>query len=801
MKATLTIRHALALIILLFQLPNLIAQEDCNEDNGMITITLPTINEDIKEVGFNVPKIWNDLVPTQDEITIPNGRPIYALIVSGYASNQYLDEMMLYNFARNIMKRGGYVHYAWWNNLLAPYMERPLHHLQSEPGNLKLDHLLSFTTANEASKKAMPGEDYQFVEDAKIFLKAIREHNPDALIIVAGHSMGGGAVVHLADELSKEENPIQIDILAPIDPVGNRNIPWAGVIRQGIDGVPNTVFKDYNFTRWRVSRDGFKGYLNPIYDEDLYRCYHPRFFPGYDKSPNNDPRCESLSVIVHEADRITFGKNVKNLYHRYQMEAKFPYDYNKEYWFGRDAPAGAIDMQWRVPMKAEGEADEGGWLKKGLPQNGKGEFCCRSGAGAEGWDNDGHGEIVGYRGPVIQGNPSNGFPVPLAIRVKTSPQCGKDCSNLIWPSRIYEDNIWRNGNGERRATYLQNLEALPLTTSWRHRPKNPELCLVSKRHRGRDGLIELLRDIIPSPPISQAGEDQVVECTGQDGAMVTLDGSASERAKCYEWSFKDSSGDTMVIEGETVSLTLPLGSHEITLKVTDVFNREHSDMVTVDVLDTTGPVLTVSLDPNLLWPPNHKFVDITATVEAMDLCGTVESIVLHIIVVSEANDVIGSGNTSPDIAGANFGTEDTMFKLRAERSGKNHKRVYTVTYKATDDSGNSTFAWDEVIVENPANVKGNPHQNGNWLVEGYARNIPNPFSSRTDIKFYLTERSKVKITVYDLRGRVVATPFNGVENEGSKSISFDGKGLSPGIYIFSVATDKNIMMNKMVIKR
>src|SRR5690606_20446917 len=141
-------------------------------------------------------------VPVDETIHIPNGRPIYALIVSGYASNKYLDELMLYNFTRHLMDRGAYVHYAWSNNLLAPYMERPLHHNQSQPGNLGIN-LAQLSTINSASEKALPGEDYQFVADAKILLTKIRENNPNAIIIVAGHSMGGGAVVHLGSETNE----------------------------------------------------------------------------------------------------------------------------------------------------------------------------------------------------------------------------------------------------------------------------------------------------------------------------------------------------------------------------------------------------------------------------------------------------------------------------------------------------------------------------------------------------------------------------------------------------------------------
>ena len=189
------------------------------------TVQLPKLGfpPDEEGQGWARPPVWEHHPDaTSDSITVPNDRPIYALIISGYASNAYLDELMLYNFARHLMAGGAYVHYAWWNNLLAPYMERPLHHLQSHPGSLT-GNVLNFTTATQAGEKAVPAEDYQMVADATRFLSAIREHNPSAIIIVAGHSMGGGSTVHIGAQAD-----VVIDLLAPIAPVGNRNYPWAG---------------------------------------------------------------------------------------------------------------------------------------------------------------------------------------------------------------------------------------------------------------------------------------------------------------------------------------------------------------------------------------------------------------------------------------------------------------------------------------------------------------------------------------------------------------------------------------------
>src|SRR5207247_2464669 len=91
--------------------------------------------------------------------------------------------------------------------------------------------------------------------------------------------------------------------------------------------------------------------------------------------------------------------------------------------------------------------------------------------------------------------------------------------------------------------------------------------------------------------------------------------------------------------------------------------------VSTAVKDTTPPALTLSATPSVLWPPNHQFVPVTIAVTSTDVCDTNPAIRLVSITSNETPDAKGSGNTSPDVRGAAFGTDDRQFELRAERSG------------------------------------------------------------------------------------------------------------------------------------
>jgi len=218
-----------------------------------------------------------------------------------------------------------------------------------------------------------------------------------------------------------------------------------------------------------------------------------------------------------------------------------------------------------------------------------------------------------------------------------------------------------------------------------------------------------------SPPVADAGEDQQIECASESGAMVTLDGSGSsdpdstegtnDDIVSFEWfEFFGAAEETLLGEGEMLGVELSSGSHVITLKVTDSEGETDTDEVTIDVQDTTPPSISVTMDPSMLWPPNHRMVDVTAVVGAADACGDTTIMLISVVSNEDAN-ANGDGNTEPDIMGADPGTDDQSFKLRAERAGGGSGRVYTVKYKATDEAGNeSDEATAEVLV---------PHDRGN----------------------------------------------------------------------------------------
>ena len=76
---------------------------------------------------------------------------------------------------------------------------------------------------------------------------------------------------------------------------------------------------------------------------------------------------------------------------------------------------------------------------------------------------------------------------------------------------------------------------------------------------------------------------------------------------------------------------------------------------------------------------------------------------------------------------------------------------------------------------------------------------PNPFNPLTRISFYVPKDSHVRLTVYDLRGRVVKVLVDGNVGIGDHVATFDGSQHSSGVYFYRLQTDDLDQTRKMVM--
>jgi len=121
----------------------------------------------------------------------------------------------------------------------------------------------------------------------------------------------------------------------------------------------------------------------------------------------------------------------------------------------------------------------------------------------------------------------------------------------------------------------------------------------------------------------------------------------------------------------------------------DAYRSSDHDPVIIglDVCDEIAPTFDeLSVSPDTLWPVNHKYVDVTATVIISDNFDPAPTVTLDSVTSNEPDNGLGDGDTENDIVIV----DNFHFQLRAERSGTGEGRVYTITYTVTDDCGNST---------------------------------------------------------------------------------------------------------------
>ena len=104
--------------------------------------------------------------------------------------------------------------------------------------------------------------------------------------------------------------------------------------------------------------------------------------------------------------------------------------------------------------------------------------------------------------------------------------------------------------------------------------------------------------------------------------------------------------------------------------------------------DVEAPSLSVVLSSNTLWPPDHRSVQVSASISVNDACDSNPIVSLVSLTSNEPDDGVADGDTVNDIQII----DPYTFMLRAERSALGAGRIYTVTYIATDSAGNSSAA-------------------------------------------------------------------------------------------------------------
>ncbi|WP_456430077.1 T9SS type A sorting domain-containing protein [Rhodocaloribacter sp.] len=102
--------------------------------------------------------------------------------------------------------------------------------------------------------------------------------------------------------------------------------------------------------------------------------------------------------------------------------------------------------------------------------------------------------------------------------------------------------------------------------------------------------------------------------------------------------------------------------------------------------------------------------------------------------------------------------------------------------------------------QNPAVVTGIETVEGETPTQiRLEQNFPNPFNPSTTFEYSLDRRLDVKVRVYDVLGRVVATLVDGVQPAATYRVTFDAGDLASGLYIYRLETPNQVITRRMVL--
>ena len=198
------------------------------------------------------------------------------------------------------------------------------------------------------------------------------------------------------------------------------------------------------------------------------------------------------------------------------------------------------------------------------------------------------------------------------------------------------------------------------------------------------------------PPITTASASAAPNAAGWNNTDVTLslhavDDPGGSGVTAILWSATGAGASSeQTVPGDTATVDVTAeGLTTITYRARDVAGNLESPRTLAVRLDKTAPTLTCGVDPGVLWPANHKLMDVRASVAVADALSGPAGFTLVSVASSEADEGLGDGDTAGDIQGWSPGTAGTTGKLRAERSGTGGGRTYTLVYRGLDLAGNA----------------------------------------------------------------------------------------------------------------
>ena len=160
-----------------------------------------------------------------------------------------------------------------------------------------------------------------------------------------------------------------------------------------------------------------------------------------------------------------------------------------------------------------------------------------------------------------------------------------------------------------------------------------------------------------------------------------------------------------------------------------------------------------------------------------------------------------------DVAQWNFDLTGA-YNTRSGGTTPGNASGYTSTYDVElDEAGNlyslSFYGWtvEKWMYDGELPIVTSVEPIENTLPGEYRlnQNYPNPFNPATTIEFSIPSAGPVRLAVYDLLGKEVATLVDEQMSAGSYRVSFDARELPSGTYLYTLRSAGATVTQKMVL--
>ena len=108
-------------------------------------------------------------------------------------------------------------------------------------------------------------------------------------------------------------------------------------------------------------------------------------------------------------------------------------------------------------------------------------------------------------------------------------------------------------------------------------------------------------------------------------------------------------------------------------------------------------------------------------------------------------------------------------------------------------------AWLDENIPNLTNISLDEYRNLTPTEFLLGQNFPNPFNNTTSIKYQIPHASEVDLSIFNVRGQIVAILVSQRQNAGTYKVIWNTAEISSGVYYYQLRTNYKTITKKMIL--